>query len=56
MRSLALATFAVAFAVTVSGKFSFGACPEGVPQWTYDDYKEEVDADRPPGHSLYAMD
>jgi hypothetical protein len=56
MRSLALATLAAAFAVTVSAKFSFGSCKDGVPQWTYDDYLFDLDERVPYSHSLIAMD
>jgi hypothetical protein len=54
MRSLALATLAAPFAVTVSGRFSFGACTEGVPQWTYDDYQNDDRLPHP--HFLIAWD
>jgi hypothetical protein len=44
MRVLALALMSVAFIATVSAKISFGKCPEGLPQNSYDNYYETPEA------------
>lgn len=56
MRALALATMTAAFAVSVAGKFAFGSCLSGVPQWTYDDYKLGLTDRTPYYHYLQGMD